>query len=208
MRYNYPLAFVEYCKGSTVEDIATLVGIPEDTLRRKIVDEHWATLKRDLPVALPAAEDSNNRVAKVAQLMQENREENYRLWCSLRSDAAKLIEDLVEDRLRFKRFFHNKGAVIEHTHTPTMADRNAMAQYLQIIANGSYLALGDRGAAEGRSGADTGGNAVQAPAITIFLPGAVSLPREQRSTVEVTSTLKVEKPSAPKGPIVDAEVVG
>jgi hypothetical protein len=207
MAYNYALAFLEFCKGTETSDISHILGIPEDVLANKMALERWPVLRDTLPAVLPdvvVAPQGKEKFEAQAQVLQENREENYRLWCLLRSDAARVITDLVEGRLRFKRYWHNRGAIIEKEVEPTMADRNALANYLQIIANGSYLALGDRGATDSRSGGDIGAAATQAPAITIVMPGAVSLPREHRQEIQLTNQVKVETAKT----VVDAEVVG
>lgn len=199
--FNWTAAFVEYCKGTPIEDIATVLDIPEDTVRRKMHSDRWEMQRTNLP--LPATLGGGNVARDNArmEIMLKNREENYELWRKLRDDAARVITDLVDGRLAFKKYWHNKGQIVEHVCEPTMADRTSLANYLQLIANGSYAALGDRGATTGaKDEASVGAAAAQAPAITIVLPGAVSVPRDQRQTVEITSNCKAEV-----GPVVDVE---
>lgn len=208
MRNNYALAFVEYCKGTATEEIALILNLPLETLKNKISEESWYRLKSALPTVLPdvvVAPQGEKQLAARAQLLQHNREVNYAGWVELREHALKLIGDLQKGSLSFKRYWHNKGQIVEKVCEPSMADVQAIANYYQMICNGTYLALGDRGATDGsgRTGGDAGGVAAQAPAITIVLPGAVSVPRDQRTEVVITPSV----PAQVERPIVDVEEV-
>lgn len=208
MAYNYALAFVEYCKGTPLEEVALVLGIPEETLRNRAMTEHWSRVASELPAKIPnltVVPQGKGKLEAQALLLQENREENYKGWVEMRSHALKLIKDLGEGKLKMKRYWHNRGAIIERECELSIADMTALANYYQIICNGSYLALGDRGATDG--GSSKGGMegvAAHAPAITIVLPGAVSVPRDQRAEVHITSTVKAKV----EQPIVEAEVLG
>jgi hypothetical protein len=206
--HNYSLAFVEYCRGTPVQDIAHILCIPEETLENKIRSEQWGRLRDELPARLPevaVAPQGAQQLAVRAQLLQENREKNFELWCKLRSDAEGIIDALLAPRLKFKRYWHNKGSIVEKECDVTMADRTALANYLGLIAQGTYLALGDRGATQNGpgSGGDTGGAAAVAPAITIVLPGAVCRPREERSEIQIAPGVTVQKPAQ----VVDVEEI-
>lgn len=208
MASHYAPAFIEYCRGTPLEEISMIMGIPEGTLRSRASEEKWNQLRDSLPARLGmdlAVEPQGREKAQAqAMLMQKNREENYALWCKLRGEAAGVIEDLCAGKLKFTRYFHNRGSVVEHVCEPTMADRTALANYLQMIAMGTYAALGDRGATTGaKDGADAFRDATQAPAITIVLPGVISAPREDRTEVQVAPGLV----AVTHRNVVDAEVV-
>lgn len=187
---NYALAFLEFCKGTPIPEISQILGIPEETLKRQMIDGKWNTLKRDLPMHLPdevpavagnGEPRNKNELQAKALLLQKNREENYAQWCKLREDASKVVSDLLEGRLRFKKYWHNKGQIVEHDCEPSMAERVSLANYLMMVTQGTYAALGDRAAASGANErGDTNGQAAQAPAITLVLPNVVSVPRDMR----------------------------
>lgn len=205
MAYNYAQAFVEYCRGTSLEEISHILAIPEETLKARSIQEGWTRLRNSLPQELPAVVPQGElQIAARAQLLQENRDENYKGWVTLRSHALKVINELANGELKITRRWHNRGQIVEKVCEPSIAEMTALANYYQIICNGSYLALGDRGATEGASSrGGTEGSAAHAPAITIVLPGAVSVPREQRAEILVESPPAVVAEKR----VVDAEVV-
>lgn len=184
---NYAAAFVEYCKGMPVEEISQSFGILEQTLRQKISEQKWAVLanqvKEETALMLRGETGigrSPDKVEARAAVIQENRERNYSLWCELRDEAAEVIHALRAGKLRFKKYWNNKGQIIEKETAPTMNDRTALASYLQMIAMGTYQALGDKGVISGAKMDGIGDNPQGVPQITIVLPGAICAPREER----------------------------
>jgi hypothetical protein len=207
--YNHAAAFVEFARGTPIPEIAMMLAIPEDNLRKHACMEKWTELVSNLPATIGPSDITGQRGSAAlkkseAQLraIEHNRAKNLQLWHLLREDAENIIHALIEGRLKFKRYWHNKGSIVEKECEVTMADRNALANYLQVIAAGTYTALGDR-VATGMNDKDaTSGQASQAPTINIVLPNAINRPREQRNIVEITPQLTVETTQT-----VDAEVI-
>jgi len=100
----------------------------------------------------------------------------------LRDDlVALLLKMRGDDGLQCMRYWHNRGAIVEHTCDLSFADRSALANYATQIANLTYQALGDHRASGGKSDEPAGGVAANTPSITVILPGAVGLPRPERT---------------------------
>lgn len=193
MAHNYVSAFVQFCQGVPVEEISVVCDIPMEILKRHVSEQKWQSLATKVQTearvmalsgtTLPGIPD---RAEAKAKLIQENRERNYQLWCQLRDDAAILIGELGKPGgLRFKRYWHNKGEIVDKECQMTMGDRTALANYLQMIAIGTYQSLGDKAIVSGAREDGSTLNPSTAPAITIVLPGAIAYPRNEREVVDV-----------------------
>lgn len=190
-RHNYAAIFAEYCNGASLENLAEVFGVETDVLRRIANEQKWSVLASKVQEKAFALVKSNGDSAMVlgstpdkiearAMVIQENREKNYRLWCRLRDEAGEVIMALAERRLKFKKYWNNKGQIVEKEVDPTMNDRTALASYFQMIAMGTYQALGDKGVISGAKMDGIGDNPSAVPQITIVLPGAICAPREER----------------------------
>lgn len=197
--HNWAEAFTHFCGGLPLEDIASMMLIPLDKLEARHRNERWPTLKAKVEAQMLSLVPTHpDDIAKRALLVQANREKNFEMWSKLRGEAAELIDQLIETKgvAMFKKYWHNKGQIVEHACDASMADRQAIANYLQIICQGTYAALGDRisssGAKDGEPDRTNGPQNI----VQIILPEYIAKPRSERS-VDEAKTVK------PSGPIVD-----
>lgn len=186
--YNRTAAFVEYCKGSSLEDIAHALAIPLDTLTTWSHADKWALLTPKLPVAiLPrAGAEAERAMAKI----KANRERNMVTAARLQWDLERVVGQLLDGSLRVERVFAN-GSRVEQA--PGIRDRQDLALYAKHVAELSYRALGD---VESTRGIGEGGGS-QVGQITIVLPGAVASPREKRAQVIEIEGVSVQQAEAP-----------
>lgn len=188
-RHNWAEAFTHYCSGLQIEDIATMMNIPLDKLETKFRSERWPMMKAKVEAqAASLVPIHPDEMARRANLVQANREKNHELWVKLRGHAEEVINTLIDTKGKamFKRYWHNKGMIVEHECDVSLSELNALANYLQVIAQGTYAALGDRISSSGAKDDATsspGGSGV--PTIQIILPGVIAQPRHQRSINEV-----------------------
>lgn len=186
MAYFYTPAFVAYCKGAPVEEIATQFSIPLDSLKAKMRAEGWKTLAgvlfgNDGP--LPA------HTADALARIEANRTKNYELAVKLRDNLRVVLDALCAGTLRIKKLFNYKGTATEYDAPLTISDLVNLATYAHTIHEMTYRALGDHGANGGKADT-TAAAAPPAPAMTIILPAAIALPRDQRQGPDETRLLE------------------
>jgi len=183
-RHNWPGAFVAYCHGCPLDEIAQVYGMELAVLDARIRAENWQKLRASLPLVAREApgrvEKPTDGAAKLA-LIQQNRLDNLAGWVKLRDHALDMIERLRTGTLKMEKIFCNKYGVQRAETNLTTGDFVNLATYLQTISQGTYRALGDF-EAQDKVRQDVLVSAQSpAPAITIILPGVISAPREQRA---------------------------
>lgn len=207
-QYNYPAAFVAFCNGHPLPEIAEVLGIPEKTLRAHISNEKWVALRDQLPlsttslaaVPVPTQQPGRNPFApnvlmgnnpsllpaemqKKLQVLADNRKTNFDHHTRLRNHLEKIISELEAGTLEFEQIVNAKGIGPTTVHRqPNMQDMVALATYAKMVQDMGYRALGDVSATEGGK-QDAGVNSGAPPAITIVLPGAISVSRSERSKI-------------------------
>src|SRR5262245_8313741 len=168
MAFPYTPAFLAFCRGAPVEEIATKFSIPIESLKAKMRQEGWRTLaNRLVSKGVPEQPPSERILEKI----EANRAANYETAADLRRDATKIIEALLNGTLRIKKQWQYGGKVIEYEAEPTIADRLDLANYAKEIADLTYRALGDHGA-NGchREDVAAGAPPPPCPAVTVILP--------------------------------------
>ncbi len=183
---NPMAAFVAFCSGVPVEEIALSFGMSEDSLRQRINREGWASLRAKMPPVeahatttvggLPVVPDE--REAKLVAL-QVNRARNLKVFEDLREHLIDVVQRLKGGQLVMEKHFNFKGHITTVQVPPTSGDWVNIASYAKTIAEGTYRALGDFAAQE-KVGQDAIAGQASAPAITIILPGAIAAPRNER----------------------------
>ena len=179
VRASWPAAFAAYCCGAPPEEIAEVHNIPLSFVKSHITREGWDTLRAALPLGVTEHPSTSKSVGKKLAKIEKNRAENLEIWVKLRDDLLDIIDQLRAGKLTVERQWHNKGAVTRADVELTIADRYNLANYARVVADGTYRALGDLASQE-KPGQDAAGGAANTPAITIILPGAVSMPRNER----------------------------
>jgi hypothetical protein len=181
--YNWAEAFTHYCGGLPLEDISHMMNIPLEKVEARHQRERWPMMKGKVEAQmLKLVPTHPDDIAKRGLMVQANREKNYELWCKLREEVAGIIDQLRETggAAMFKKYWHNKGQIVEHACDASMSDRLAIANYLQVIAQGTYAALGDRVSSSGaKDGEPSASNSGQ-PIIQIILPEFIAKPRAER----------------------------
>jgi hypothetical protein len=193
-RINWAECFAHFCGGLPLTDVATLMNCSLEKLESRARSERWVTMKARMEAQaqglVPVHPDD---LAKRANLIQANREENYRAFSKLRDHAVELIDEIraTKGKGLSKRYFHNKGTVVEHVCDLSLQELNTLANYLQVIAQGTYAALGDSRAASGTK--EDGGqpNAQTVPTIQIILPNVIARPRAERNVTPNESAIDV-----------------
>jgi hypothetical protein len=173
--YNYTAAFVAWCRGTPTEEICAMFGIPKGTLAKVMKKERWGELQphATLPVA-PKGEQQNQHMLRCL----ENREKNLKIAEKLREDVSNVLTGLLSGRKQ-KRYWQYQGRVIEHEVEWNMQDRVALANYMTMVANLTYRALGDKEASTAGT-SDRPEGSPPPTSITLVLPGAVATPRDVR----------------------------
>lgn len=181
---NWAECFTHYCGGMPLEDVATMMGCPLHKLELRCRNERWASMKARVEAQMHSLVPVHpDEIARRANLIQANREANHRAWCKLRDHANEVIDQLRETKGKemMKRYWHNKGTIIARDCDISLSDLNALANYFQVICQGTYAALGDRVSQAGAK--DDGGQSPTnsgVPTIQIILPGVISKPRAER----------------------------
>ena len=133
-----------------------------------------------------------------ALAVKENRKKHLRMARLHYEELHEVDKELRYGTLTTEKVFNNKGMIVRAEMKPSIADRVNLAGYAQTIANISYRALGDVAATDKASDPGRDGH-VQAPAITIILPGVIAEPRQDRQLKTVSSDSPVidVTPAAP-----------
>ncbi len=173
MAYNRTAAFVEFCKGTPLEQIAHALAIPISNLRIWRRDEDWDSLgnaatTQALALALPQTGEQQARI-------QANREKNLVIAGKMQEDLLEVISKLRDGSLKVTKVFANGTSV---QLDPTIRDRCDLALYAKNVADVSYRALGDVESSKNPQGGDSAPSAGQ---ITIFMPAILAAPREKHA---------------------------
>lgn len=185
MTYNFAAAFVEYCKGTQLEEIALALAIPYTRLKNRSVQEGWGLLVPQMVVA-PVTNTAERGLEKI----KENREKNFQIARLLQEDLLETCTKLRAGTLQFEKVFANGTSA---TVDPNLRDRADLANYAKSVAELSYRALGD---VEQSKNAPADPALTGAQQITIVLPPAVSTPRETRAYDVEAEVVRIEKPRA------------
>lgn len=167
----FQAAFLSYCRGYPLGEIALFYGIPLVDLEKRALDEHWAQLAGEIKV--PAAKGTRaGDMAVINERLEQNRTTNYRMFCKLRDVLVQKIGELQEGTLKVERLFHDKksGAVVSGWAEPGPSDLVSLATAAKTVAEGTYRALGDMVAAEDKSQRSL----APAVGITVLIPGIVA----------------------------------
>lgn len=179
--YNYAQAFLCYCQGTPLNEVAEICGIPLSTLRNRAGEERWAVLREEAPKLLPVLrEEAPGTAAVTARLDQikANRAANYENANELREDLVDAIGKLRRGEKLKQYFFSAKTCtVVEKEVEWSVKDRLLLAQYAETIARMSYQALGDQ--VTGVKTENGPANSQNVPRITVILPGLAAEPREK-----------------------------
>jgi hypothetical protein len=177
MAYPYTPAFVAFCGGTPVDEIAAEFKIPIESLKAKMWQEGWRGLANRM-----AGRITVDLVPHDAALSkcERNRAKNYEAAVKLREHLTEILEHLRAGTLRIKKVFHYQGRTIEHAAQPGPADWVCIANYAMAIANMTYRALGDCVGNGGYKADVSPGAAPPVSPMTIVLPAAVANPRAER----------------------------
>lgn len=201
--YNRAAAFMEYCNGSGLEDIAQALAIPMNCLERWHHDENWTHLARRVSTGLPV-KVSEDMAERAGEKIKENRAKNFAVARALQEDLIETVQKLRLGKLKVKKSFAN-GLTVELD--PGLRDRNDLALYARNVAELSYRALGDIAeSAKNAGGEREGGGPGQ---ITIILPPAVAAPRQERQELAYdvdSQVVRLDKPGLVEVP-EDAQAV-
>lgn len=173
-QYNRIAAFVEYCKGTNLEEISFALAIPIDHLKRWERDERWAAMVPKMEIACVPRADGD--VERAQEKIKANRERNLEIFQKLQDDLLDVAIKLRAGELTVTKVFAN-GSRVELE--PSLRDRCDLALYAKNVAEGSYRALGD---VESVKNAPAPEAALPgAGQITIVLPAPVAAPRQVRA---------------------------
>ncbi len=188
MSYPYTPAFVAFCGGAPLEEIAHEFNIPIESLKAKIRQDAWRSLANRISGRIAVEVTSHD---EALNKIETNRAKNYETAAKLRDHAIEIIHCLRAGTLRIKKRFQQKGQLVEQEVEPGPADWLSIATYLRTVTDMTYRALGDFQAQGGKAVQDApaGTPSPPAPPITIVLPSAVARPRQERGlTIEVGDT--------------------
>lgn len=194
-RINWAECFAHFCGGMPLTDVATLMNCNLEKLEARARSERWVTMKaRCEAQAQGLVPVHPDEMARRANLVQANREENHRAFVKLRDHAMEVIDELraTKGKGMVKRYWHNKGMIVEHVCDMSMSELNTLANYMQVIANGTYAALGDSRAQSGTKEDGAGANASQVPTIQIILPNVIARPRAERMAHNASDATVIE----------------
>lgn len=186
--YNRAAAFVEYSKGTALDEISHALAIPMHILERWCHEENWAQLAPKIPQLAVALRD--DQAERAMERIKDNREKNLAIAQALQQDLLDVIEKLRTGKLKTKKVFA-KGLTIELE--PTLRDRCDLALYARNVAEMSYRALGD--VVETAKNTQGENGSASAGQITIILPPAVAAPREERAYNIDSEVLTLPRPA-------------
>ena len=184
--YKWTAAFVAYCNGTPIEEIALVFSIPLDTLKDKIRVDSWNALRSKMALAVVNQDNAGSllpaEVKAKFNLIQENRQKNLDGFVRLRQRFLDQLEQWEQGELKIRKVFNGKDGIRTYDADPGPGDWVNIATFLTQVAQGTYKALGDM-AAQDKPGSDALAGQAQLPnmpAITIVLPGVVAYPRHER----------------------------
>jgi hypothetical protein len=173
--YNYGLAFVEFARGISLEDVSNTLNIPIKTLRTHARQNGWRKLADTLASRL-AESSTTPKAEREMERVRENRERNYQTARKLQDDVDRTVDALLDGTLRVGKVLSNGQQVFV---LPSIKDRLELASYAKHVAELSYRALGDALPSPERETAHQ-----PMPTVQINLPAAVAMPRQLRALPE------------------------
>ena len=195
--FNWAGAFTAYVGGSTPEEVATVFGIPEETLQVRMSTEKWAPLKEKLlaqsralvlqhpdqaPMLKADAQDLlPPEIRARLTLIKNNRETQYRRAVRMGEELDKILNGLADGSYKVGKWLSIPKVGPQWVEAaPGPADLVNIATYARTLADLAYRALGDAAAdgQERRTEVQAANNPQQA--ITIILPGSIAQPRGER----------------------------
>lgn len=187
-KYNWCGAFVEYCRGSSLDDVAAIHEIPLPTLRARADADSWelnrlkavSTFKKLDATPYLKPDDIEKRQA----ISREVRAETIEIAKLLMKDARRVAESIAEDGGTTERQWQFQGQVIRADIPMTSSEKLQFATYVQSLANTIYSALGE---SQGGGRPSEGGNMQTSnqPHVTIVLPGVIGAPRAEREAITI-----------------------
>src|SRR5262249_16797970 len=136
--YNYGLAFVEFSRGISLEDVSNTLNIPLKTLRTHARQNGWRKLADTLASRL-AESSTTPKAEQEMQRVRENRERNYQTARKLQDDVDRTVDALLDGSLRVGKVLSNGTQVFV---MPGIKDRLDLSTYAKHVAELSYRALG------------------------------------------------------------------
>lgn len=197
--YNYSAAFIQFSKGSSLEEVSLALAIPVETLTNRAKAEGWQKLAVQLNADRGVVGRSNDRF----EIIQANRARNLDIAQKLQQHLAKVADDLIAGTLKVPRLLKD-GSVVNMDPSPS--DYASLGAYSKSVSEMSYRAVGDVlvAAPEGQAASQTPNQ------IIINLPGAITAPRDARSYDPQTDILPQPAQAGGSGrnpTVIDAEVV-
>jgi len=194
MAYSYTPAFVAYCNGQSPDTIAAALNIPIDSLKSKMRQEGWKGLAdKLLGQNGPVPVNTEDAFAR----LEANRAKNYEDACRLRDKLSRMLDELEAGTLRIKKYFLQKGEVVEYDAEPSMSDLVQIATFARMVQDMTYRGLGDQGVNAGHKADAAAGAQPPVAPITIILPKAIALPREQRAALAEQKRLEQGQAETP-----------
>lgn len=169
--HNRSAAFLEYCRGTPLEEISHALAIPFTKLCSWRNGDKWDVIRPDMPVELMPVRVGDGE--RQRERILENRERNLVIAQGLQEDVLELIGKLRAGKLKTLRTY-GTGKTFEVE--PSVRDRADLAHYANEIARLSYRALGDIPEMPERAVNPTQDGPVPGQ-ITIILPSPVAEPR-------------------------------
>lgn len=174
-------AFVEYCKGQTLEEISFGLALPLNILKGWYRMEQWSTVSK---AALVPVISNPEQAKRDLAAIEANRQVNLNIAKRLQNVLLDTVTKLEQGELTITRVTA-KGLTVESPPTPR--DVADIANTARAVADMSYRALGDVIEVK-HSGSERPGDNQGAGQITIVMPALVALPRQKRAEM----TLNVE----------------
>jgi hypothetical protein len=191
--FNRAAAFLEYSKGTPLEDVSHALAIPLNHLKRWCHEENWPALVPQLPATTALAKRDPAEEHQALEKIKANRERNLRIAQALQEDLLEVVDKMRKGELKVTRVFANGR---KEQMDPGLRDRNDLALYARNVADMSYRALGD--VPESAKNPHAPDGIAAAGQIIIALPQIVAAPRQLRPAVAVDIEAQVAGPNAPE----------
>lgn len=172
---QHAAAFVEFCKGGTLEEISFGLCVPLSVIQNWHRTEAWTHVSKS---ALIPVKQTGELAKRDLKAIEDNRSINLRIAQQLQEDLLEIIGKLRAGELRIQKTFAN-GTTAEVE--PGLRERVDLAAYARTVTEMSYRALGD--VAEVRHSGNELPDRGAGGQITIVLPAIVAAPRQNRGVV-------------------------
>jgi hypothetical protein len=193
---NWAAAFTAYVGGSTLDEVAAVFGIPNETIKRRSIDEKWNLMREKILAqskALVVTDsgpmsqlEANNQLlppevrARLA-LIKQNREQQYQRAVRMGEELDRILQGIRDGTYRVgKHISVPKMGPVWVEAAPGPADLVNIGTYARTLADLAYRALGDAAADGQERRAEVSATNSPQQAITIILPTAIGAPRGER----------------------------